>query len=453
MRNALAKSISSADEILLKAEAFFSAEQSDVSPDVLSEKIDLLRSYDVLAMERVVAIVSWGRSGSLLLASYLDGHDDVIMLPELCGQGIYSFFDRYRSLPWSDKLIAFPVSESDYPGMFESAFAVSPAQYYIAVQAILEFYGNWPREFLESRRTFFLFVHIAYSLALDRRPASSHPLIVYAQHEWSDVIAAYLAEDFPQTQFVHAVRDPISSCDRMFHFLYGRSAALFPKTYVLAPYSAVCCLSNKDRPHPKMETRTRAIRFEDLHCDTAETMRALADWIALPYQATLLYSTFNEKPYLITRDGNTWSGRRLEQVQRQSQHLSRKDQALLFTLFYENFAEWRYPCPRTFRNPIVRGIVFASLFLFPLKMEIIAARAVFKRRILPSICRGDLWLAIKSLGAVGLCRLKIIGLITPVFLQRCAHGAALLQVHREEQSIGRQPVAEERRETLEVGGS
>ena len=453
MRNALAKSISSADEILLKAEAFFSAEQSDVSPDVLSEKIDLLRSYDVLAMERVVAIVSWGRSGSLLLASYLDGHDDVLMLPELCGQGIYNFFDRYRSLPLRDKLVAFPVSESDYPGMFESAFAVSPAQYYIAVQAILEFYGNWPREFLESRRTFFLFVHIAYSLALDRRPASSHPLIVYAQHEWSDVIAAYLAEDFPQTKFVHAVRDPISSCDRMFHFLYGRSAALFPRTYVLAPYSAVCCLSNKDRSHFNMESRTRAIRFEDLHCDTAETMRALADWIALPYQATLLYSTFNEKPYLITRDGNTWSGRRLEQVQRQSQHLSRKDQALLFTLFYENFAEWRYPCPRMFRNPIVRCIVFASLFLFPLKMEIIAARAVFKRRILPSICRGDLWLAIKSLGAVGLCRLKIIGLITPVFLQRCAHGAALLQVHREEQSIGRQPVAEERRETLEVGGS
>jgi hypothetical protein len=453
MRTALANSISCPDEILLRAEALFCAERSELSRDVLSEKIDLLRSYDVLAMERVVAIVSWGRSGSLLLASYLDGHDDVLMLPELCGQGIYSFFDRYRSLPLRDKLIAFPVSESDYPGMFESAFAVSPGQYYVAVQAILEFYGNWPREFLESRRAFFLFVHIAYSMALGRRPASSHPLIVYAQHEWSDVIAASLAEDFPQAKFVHAVRDPISSCDRMFHFLLGQSAVQFPRTYVLAPYSAVCCLSNKDRPHFKMESRTRAIRFEDLHCDTAETMRALSDWIALPYQATLVDSTFNEKPYLITRDGNTWSGRRLEQVQRQSQHLSQKDRALLFTLFYENFVEWDYSCPRAFRNPIVRFIVFASLFLFPLKMEIIAARAVFKRRILPSIRRGDLWLATRSLGAVGFCRLKIIGLIAPVFLQRCAHPAALLQVHREEQSIGPEQVAEERRETLEVGGS
>jgi hypothetical protein len=239
----------------------------------------------------------------------------------------------------------------------------------------------------------------------------------------------------------------------MFHFLFGRSAVLFPKTYVLAPYSALCCLSNKDRPHFKMESRTRAIRFEDLHCDTAETMRALSDWIAIPYQATLLASTFNEQPYLIKRDGNTWSGRRLEQAQRQSQHLSWKDRVLLFTLFYENFVEWGYPCPGAFRNPIVRCIVFASLFLFPLKMEIVAARAVCKRRILPSIRRGEVWLAIKSFGAVGFCRLKIIGLIAPVFLQRCAHGPRLIQVHREDQSIGRQEVAEERRETLEVGGS
>jgi hypothetical protein len=235
MRTALANSISCPDEILLRAEALFLAEQSEVSPDVLSERIDLLRSYDVLAMERVVAIVSWGRSGSLLLASYLDGHDDVLMLPELCGQGIYSFFDRYRSLPLRDKLIAFPVSESDYPGMFESAFAVSPGQYYVAVQAILEFYGNWPREFLESRRAFFLFVHIAYSMALGRRPASSHPLIVYAQHEWSDVIAASLAEDFPQAKFVHAVRDPISSCDRMFHFCWDNRPCSFQELMFWRP--------------------------------------------------------------------------------------------------------------------------------------------------------------------------------------------------------------------------
>ena len=46
---------------------------------------------------------------------------------------------------------------------------------------------HWPAEFLESRRAFFLFVHIAYELALGRRPASSHPLIVHAQHGMDDV--------------------------------------------------------------------------------------------------------------------------------------------------------------------------------------------------------------------------------------------------------------------------
>ena len=64
------------------------------------------------------AILMWGRSGSLLLASYLDGHEDVIMLPELCGWRLYEFFERFQSLPLRDKLIAYPAFEPDYTSVF-----------------------------------------------------------------------------------------------------------------------------------------------------------------------------------------------------------------------------------------------------------------------------------------------------------------------------------------------
>ena len=66
------------EEILLRANALFRAEQSKDLRGVIAEKIEDLRHYDVLAMDRVVAIMMWGRSGSLLLASYLDGHEDVM---------------------------------------------------------------------------------------------------------------------------------------------------------------------------------------------------------------------------------------------------------------------------------------------------------------------------------------------------------------------------------------
>src|SRR5580658_6422037 len=129
-------------EILLKADALFQAEQSKDLRGDIADKIEDLRHYDVLAMDRVAAIMMWGRSGSLLLSSYLDGHEDVLMLPETGSQKLYQFFESYQSLSLRDKLIAYAVFEPEYPRFFDGDFAVSPAQYYAAVQAILEFYGN-----------------------------------------------------------------------------------------------------------------------------------------------------------------------------------------------------------------------------------------------------------------------------------------------------------------------
>jgi hypothetical protein len=75
--------------------------------------------------------------------------------------------------------------------------------------------------------------------------------------------------------------------------------------------------------------------------------------------------------------------------------------------------------------------VYVSLFLIPMKTEVIAARAVFKHRILPSLRHGDFSRAIKSVLGIGLCRLKIIRLLAPLVFRRCAAGAALLQVNQK----------------------
>src|SRR6202034_745658 len=124
-----------------------------------------------------------------------------------------------------------------YARFFDGDFAISPVRYYAAVQAVLEFYRSEPPEFLESRRTFILLVHIACNLALGRL-VSSHPLIVYAQHMVDDEMARKLVEDFPRATFIHTVRDPISSCDGMFHFSFRTIAAKSPRTYILSPYWA-----------------------------------------------------------------------------------------------------------------------------------------------------------------------------------------------------------------------
>jgi Sulfotransferase family len=423
------------EEIMRRADTLFRDEQSKDLQGVIAEKLEQLQHYDILAMDRVVAILSWGRSGSLLLASYLDGHEDVMLLPGLCGEKLYLFFDRFQSLSLRDKLIGYAAFEPHYPRFFDGEFAISRSQYYAAVQAILEFYGNWPPEFLDSRRAFFLFVHIAYNLALGRRPPGSHPLVVYALHMLNDGVATSLVEDFPQAKFVHTIRDPISSCDGMFHFYFGTVTKDFPRTYSLAPHWALYCLTNQDRPHVGMEPRTRTIRFEDLHSDAAQTIGDLSDWLGLSFQPALLNSTFNGNPYVVRREGVAWSGSRREQVQRRSLYLPLKDRVLLYALFYENCVDWNYPCPKAFGNPIVRFIVFVSLILVPMRMELIAALGMFMGWTLPLVRRGKMWPAIKSLLGIGFYHLKIIRLLAPAFFRRLAYKTTLLQIDNKKRAL------------------
>lgn len=56
-----------------RADTLFHAEQFKDLRGVIANKIEDLRRYDVMAMDKVVSILIWGRSGSLLLSSYLDG--------------------------------------------------------------------------------------------------------------------------------------------------------------------------------------------------------------------------------------------------------------------------------------------------------------------------------------------------------------------------------------------
>jgi hypothetical protein len=439
-------------EILQNGNALFRAEQSKDLRGVIASKIEDLREYDVQAMDRVAAITFWGRSGSILLASYLDGHDDVIMLPATRSDEIYDFFELYGTLPLHHKLIAYPAftklhdktsEEAGVGSFFDGPFAISSTQYYASVQAIVELYGNSPPDFLMSRRAFFLFVHVAYNLALGRRPVSSNPLIVCALHWRNDVRARHLVGDFPQAKFIHTIRDPISSFDRFFNWLFDAellqpiepswakrapaAPAIQPARNIsdLAPWTVVRAHIDIDRPHSGMESRTRAIRFEDLHSDTAQAMRDLANWLGLPYQATLLASTFNGIPYVVTRDGKTWSGPRPERPQRSSRNISRKDRVLLFALLYENFLAWNYSCPKILGTPVVRCLVLVLFPLLPFKMEIIVARAVVKRRVLPALRRGNIAILMTCFLRIVFCRLAIISLLVRACSRRLVHRETL----------------------------
>jgi len=111
------------------AHAIFRAEKAKGFQSLVASKTEDIRYFDIAAIERAVAICGLGRSGQLLLASYLDGHDDVITLPTLRADRIYQFFERYWSLSLHDKLIVYPVfAKLDFfSDFFQGDFPIAAA--------------------------------------------------------------------------------------------------------------------------------------------------------------------------------------------------------------------------------------------------------------------------------------------------------------------------------------
>jgi hypothetical protein len=409
----------SQETMLARAFSYFRSEEFKSSQSLIIEKIEHMRYFDVASMHRAVAICAAGRSGSVLLASYLDGHDDVILMPHMLSHKIYPFFERYQSLSLREKLTAFPffkTPEADhFLDFFGGDFPIRSVDYYAAVNALFEVFGEWPNEILESRKSFFLFLHVVYSVARGWRPSSPVPMIVYAQHMLDDELAKRFIEDFPQGQFIETVRDPITAIGRLFEHSHARRGSL-------AAWSVVSYMTFAGLPHPGMESRTRVVRFEDLHLHLEKTMRALADWLGLSYRPSLLSSTFHDRPYVWRSGKQSWSGARPEATIRDCRFVSLADKILFFALLNEDFVTWDYSCPRIFRHALARIPMCAFVLLIPTKMEFITARELFK-----SPHPKGLRYAINGLARMCVCRVGIMSLVVVELYRRIVLGKKVLE--------------------------
>jgi hypothetical protein len=393
-----------ADAVLRRALRSYLAEQKRC-PALVPKKLEILRHYDVPQMEHPVAICPWSRSGSILLASYLDGHNDVIALPNLTGQSIYPFFQDYDRLSLWEKLLAYPAYSESKRGNAGNLFlknnpagdyATPAADYYAAVQALFAAYGRRPAMWLGTRQRFFQFLHAAYAVANGQRPDIPQPVMIYAQHSFNDDIARQFMEDFPAGRFIHTVRDPISGLDSWFEWnmieRFAENQNLASK-YAFPAYDALYNLLACDRAHRGAEARSYAIRFEDLHLALATTMRRLATWLGIPYRPSLLESTLNGNPYVVKGRGGPWTGPNPANARRRAENLHVGDRLMIFALLHRNFDSWNYPSPKIFGRRWVRLCVLALFGAVPMKMEVRNAREILRLQALPALRNGRIGFA------------------------------------------------------------
>jgi len=403
-----------AEQLLERSRAFFGSEQATATHSLTARTSSDFRHFDLAGMQRVVGILPYGKGGGLLLASYLDGHDDVISLPAYLSCASYQYFYRYRSFSLREKLLCYPfLDEGHFNSFFHSAHSVKPADYLAAVNAACEVYGDRPAEFLEARAVFFRLLFIVYCVALGRKPATSRPLIVYEQHTRSEILAGYLREDFAEVRFIHTVRDPITNCGRTFEYSF-KDEGIRGSVY------AVSSLIFGDEAHVGMRSHTLAVRFEDLHLHLKDTMRTVADWLGLPFRPSLVESTFSGRPWTVTQGTATWTGARPTQAARNNRYSWFTDRYLFFATQYENFSEWNYPCPGIFRHAIVRILVGLPLLLIPMRIEVMTVRSVFSSPDVRVVGRGVVRLCIQ--------RIQIMLLLALELYRRLVHGVELLPV-------------------------
>jgi hypothetical protein len=416
--------------LLARAHESLCVERANGYESLVPGKIDLLRSFDVPAMNDVVAICYWGRSGSRLLTSFLDGHDHAALLPMEKSQRVYEFLAVHPDLSLRDKLLGYPVYTDSYTPLFHGEFPIAAAQYYAAVDALLAVYGKQPPEFLSASRTFFQFLHVAYELALGRRPATPRPLIVYAQHRLN-YHTARLVKDFPKARFLHTVRDPISNFDSMFAFYLKNAIEKRQSAHSSYPEAAMRTLvelTSTDCANRGMEARTRAVRFEDLHLHTDEAMRDVAAWLGLPYRPSLLESSFNGTKWVVVgRGGAVWSGARAAQARRQSPNMWFTDRWLVYALFHEDFAAWTYPYPVRFGRPRLRRLAAIALWVLPTKIECLNAAEALKRKVIPALRSGQIGPAWRTLTGLVAHHAELMQRVRAELRRRLSGGLVALQ--------------------------
>lgn len=433
------------DPILQRALAAYRGCQS-ASDALTLEKLRLLAHYDPPGIQNVVALCHWGRSGSILLPSYLDGHEDVIALPNLTGEMIYPFFETHAMLSIWDKLVVYPIYAAAKKGgaadllLIDNPagnYATVPQHYYAAVQALHAIYGERPAEWLQVRARFVQFLHVAYAIANEQQPRNPRPAIIYAQHWFSEELARRFAQDFPQGRFLHTVRDPISALNSWFDMhmtwqIAERSG--IGEHYAFPAYDAIKDLLCWDRPHAGMEQRSWALRFEDMHVALEATMQRVADWLGIAYQPSLLESTLNRRPYIFTKGGRSWRGANQSSAQRRCNYLHRCDRALVFALFYQDFVAWGYPVPRALRFRWLRLLTSCACALVPMKIELINARALISSQALPALRSGRVIFACSAPLHLAWRRVRMMALLLAEAVKRTsAHRPTLrlLQVAGE----------------------
>jgi hypothetical protein len=121
--------------------------------------------------------------------------------------------------------------------------------------------------------------------------------------------------------------------------------------------------------------QSRAVRLEDLHRRSRETLEGICNWLGLDWDDRLLESTFNGVPHVEPSNGRTIEGFQTETIARKKYDCYRAiDRFRLSVILFHINRSWNYETSLVHRLALTRAVL-PTLMLIPFRIE----RLVWKR--------------------------------------------------------------------------
>ena len=324
------------------------------NPKVSSDKLTTVPNMP----KKITAMVHFGRSGTGLLHSLIDGHPEVSTLPSIYFSEFFdnSTWEKIIAGGWEEMADRFA---SIYEVLFDASSSINIATkgkkliYDIGRKEGMTNVGIGRDEIIsvdkkifikELKRlmncnirlnalTFFKLVHSAYEKTLNNHNKKN--LIFYHIHNPDTYALLNFLRLAPNTNWLMMVREPLQSCEswlmsgNIFHENDYKKIAIRIFQMLFEVDQAIFCKEN-----------SIGVRLEDLKEHPKETIQALCSWLGIKEKNCLYQMTAQGKKWWgdpsspdFTREGmspfeKTSINRKIGSV------FSKNDQFILRTLFY-----------------------------------------------------------------------------------------------------------------------
>jgi len=268
----------------------------------------------------IIAIYYWGRSGSLLVGSLLDSHEEILTIPpgKFCYfYGRNEFWEKVKKRNYDiDEIIEYFYLY--YYEIFNGKFAPNALNYhkmgenkeehiFINKSEFVKWLKAIGKEIdLKIRRNFFIAIHYAYELSLGR-DVSKKKYINHQLHDPDFYRTKKILDDFNDVKFIGTFRYPI----RAFYSLIRNTKDCLNvnhfRAYKFEEYDLIyngdfISLYNQflmgwKIPYKELNLNLFPLYLDELHKSPKNVIKRLSIFLDIKENEVLLESTFNGLRY------------------------------------------------------------------------------------------------------------------------------------------------------------